>query len=147
MGGADQPQVHLPLFRPSQPAEAEILKHLQQFRLHRCIQVSDFVQEQRPVLGLVHFAAAGMVGAGKRSRFATEQFAFNQAVRQAWTVDLHKRAVASCRQRMQILCDNILAGAAFPGDKNRHSGGGCQLNLAPNSRHCLGVSQQDRHRS
>jgi hypothetical protein len=51
VGGGDDAQVDADVSQPSQPAEALVLKHPQEFRLQQQRDLANFVQEKRSFVG------------------------------------------------------------------------------------------------
>ena len=114
--------------------ELPVRQHAQQACLQVERHVADFVEEQRAVLGLFEAALAGRLRAGERAAFMTEQFGFEQVLRNRRGVQRDERSVRARAVPVQRPRDELLAGARFAGDQH---GRGRMRQAADRAEHVL----------
>jgi len=100
------------------PLDALVLQHAQQLGLRKRRHVADFVQEQRPAVGLLEAADTPLVAPVNAPRSLTEQLAFQQVLGNRRTVDGEK-----CFAPVAVLIDRaghqFLPGARLTSDSAR----------------------------
>ena len=83
--------------------------------------VADFVEEQRAAIRLQDLAGAAFArGAGKRATRVTEQFAFDQALRDRSAVDRHERFVIPQAATVQRFRERFFSGSSSALQQDRH---------------------------
>ena len=78
--------------RAAEPLELALLQNAQKFYLRGGGDVSDFVEEQRALVGQLEFAGLTGGGAGEGAFFVAEEFALEQGFGNRGAVDLDERA-------------------------------------------------------
>src|SRR5579871_185143 len=83
---------HVDLDRPrrSEPFDFALLQHAQHFRLRLRAHVADFVEEDRPAVGLLELADLLLGRAGERAFLVAEQLRLDQLLWNRRTVHLHE---------------------------------------------------------
>ena len=76
---------------PADTVVRAVGQHPQQTRLQLGRHVADFIEKQRPALGLLEAAAPHRLCAGERAALVAEQFAFEQVPRNRRHVERDKR--------------------------------------------------------
>src|SRR5204863_5298379 len=89
----------------------------QQLRLNFRREFTDLIEEQRPPLGLFHFAPVVFNGPRKRSFYVAEKFTLQQLFGQAGTTHRDERFVLQMTGLMYRARDHAFAGAAFTEDQ------------------------------
>lgn len=123
VGGGDETDVDLDGFGAADPFEGTGFQHAQQLDLGGGIDFTDFVEEQRAVVGDLEPPLVAFGGAGERSFFVTEEFAFKQRRGQRGAVDRHEIAGAAAPV-VDHPGEHLLAGAAFAGQQHGRPGRG-----------------------
>src|SRR5882762_3640126 len=120
VGGGDHANVHANGAGGAQAFEFMFLQNAKKFRLQFEWDVADFIQENGATVG--EFEAANFLrdGAGERTTFMTEEFAFEQAGRDSGTIDFDESAFAARTQIVDGASDELFAGAGFA--ENEHGG-------------------------
>ena len=116
--GGDQPHVRRQRLAGTDALERALAEEAQQFDLDRGVNFADFIQKQRPALRLLDASDPPLMRAGERSFLVPEQLALNQFPRQTGAVHGHQRLPRPRAELMQGPGDQLLAGAAFPGDEH-----------------------------
>jgi hypothetical protein len=88
--------------------------------LHR--HVADFVEKQRPPLGLLETADRARVGAGESALLVAEQFAFDEVSRDRGHVDGDERAGFAFAVIVQSARDEFFPGARLAGNHHGQIG-------------------------
>jgi hypothetical protein len=96
-------------------------------QLHR--YVSNFIQEQRPVVCQLHSTNPLRNRAGEGPLFVAEQFAFEQSGRYRRAVELYEGFIAARAGIVNRAGDQLLTGAGFAQDKDSRIGFGDRANL------------------
>ncbi len=97
------------------------LQHTEKFGLNCRAHFADFVQHQRAAICRFEFTHFTFGGTGKGTFLVTEQFAFQQALRQGGTVQADERSGAAGAGKMHGPCHEFLPHAAFATDQHRRS--------------------------
>ncbi len=120
VGGGDHANVHANGAGGAEAFEFMFLQNAKKFRLQFEWDVADFIQENGATVG--EFEAANFLrdGAGERTTFMTEEFAFEQAGRDSGTIDFDESAFAARTQIVDGASDELFAGAGFA--ENEHGG-------------------------
>src|SRR5919198_4378781 len=79
----------------AQARELAVLQDAQQLGLRRGMHLADLIQEDGPAVGLLELAQLLALGAGESAGLVSEQFAFQQFVRDGCAVDLNEGLVAA----------------------------------------------------
>ena len=117
--GGDQPHVSRQRFVGTDALKGALAEEPQQFDLNRGVNLPDFVQKQRPALGLLDPPDPPLVRAGERSLLVPEQLALDQFPRQTGAVHRHQRLPRPRAELMNRPRDQLFAGATFSGDEHR----------------------------
>jgi hypothetical protein len=120
VGGGDHAHVRLDRLVPADAVEVAIGQHAQQACLQVERHVADLVEEQGAVLGLLEAAAPHRLGAGEGAALVAEQLGFQQVLRDRRRVQGDERLLSARAVFMEGARDQLLAGAAFPGNQDRH---------------------------
>src|SRR5205823_2075749 len=88
----------------------------QQLRLGREIQLADFVEEQRAVLGRADDAREGLHGAGEGAAPMAEELAFDEIARNGGAVERDKRTALDAALLVDQAREDFLAGSGFAAD-------------------------------
>ena len=104
----------------------------------------DFVEEERPAIGLLKFADFVFGGAGEAAFHVAEQLGFDQLLGNRRAIDFDKCPVAAQARGVQRARDQFLARAAFPVDQDAPVGGSRQRDLLAQSAHRNGIALQLR---
>src|ERR1700677_3599064 len=96
VGSADYAYFYLDGLAAANAFKGSFLKYAQQFGLHACWHVADFIEEDNPTLR--HFKSTVPLNCrtGKSSFFVAEQFAFQQGFRQGGAIDRHEGTWSLC---------------------------------------------------
>ena len=117
--GGDQPHVRRQRLVGTDAFKGALAEEPQQFDLNRGVNFPDFVQKQRPALGLLDPPDPPLVRAGERSPLVPEQLALDQFPRQTGAMHCHQRLPRPRAELMNRPGDQLLAGAAFSGHEHR----------------------------
>ena len=94
------------------------LQRAENLRLHRQRQLTDLVDEQRAVLGLLEVTAARAHGARERALGVAEELGLGQLARDGGGVEANERLVRAARVRVQGRGHHVLARAALTGEQH-----------------------------
>src|SRR6266481_3580651 len=83
---ADHPHIHRNRLRPAKPFNGAILQHAQHLSLRHRIHVPDLIEENRAARGQLELPFFLLRRSRKRPAFVTEQFRFDQRLRQRRTI-------------------------------------------------------------
>ena len=122
-GGNDADIGFLHLGRPDADKLAR-LQHAQQARLGRVRQLGDFVEEDRPPVGLLEIALAGFERPGEGAFLMPEEFRIDGTFGNRRAVDGYIFIVFARRIGVDDLRKELLAHAALARDKDGQVGGG-----------------------
>ncbi|MNN24500.1 hypothetical protein D3C81_1379350 [compost metagenome] len=128
MGGGDHADIHRGRFGSAQAQHFALLQHAQQAGLQRYRHVADLVEEQGA--GVCCFDQADLAAlarAGEGAFLIAEQFTFQQGLGKGGAVDGHEGCLLAGAGIVQALREQLLAGAAFPGDQHGGVGLGIEL--------------------
>ncbi len=95
-----------------------VLRHAQQFRLQARRHFQNLIQKNRAAVRFFKPADAHCAGAGERTFFVAEQFAFQQRFGNRRAIHLDHRPVRPRAPRVEDIGDHFLARAAFAGDQH-----------------------------
>ncbi len=104
--------------RSAHRAKPLAVQHAQQLGLAFGRQLADFVEEQRPLVGLLEQAGVGAVGTAEGPLDMAEQLRLEQSRRDGGAVDGDQRAVAARAFAVQAQGHQLLADAAFAHDQH-----------------------------
>ena len=104
--------------------------------------VADLVEENRAALGNFELAFLAILRAGERALFVSEEFAFQQRLRQSAAVNDDQRMKSSRAGVMNRPRHQFLPGAAFPGDQHRSFRGTNRLNGVEDLVHGAALADQ-----
>src|SRR5690606_3468225 len=90
---------------------------------------SDFVQEQRALVGERESSCALARGSAERALDVPEEFAFEELARDGGAIDLDQRLLRASALFMDGGCDQLLADAAFAQDQHVGVGAGYGMHL------------------
>ena len=134
VGGEDHSGIDAMSLRAAHRLELHVLKHAEEFYLHRRRGRGDFIEEDRAAVGEQELAVAVAGGAGERAGHVTKQFALEQRLTEAPTRHLHEPPLAAAAA-MDLPGEQRLAGAALAGDQHRGRGGGNAVDDVENPGH------------
>jgi hypothetical protein len=98
---------------PADAAKSAGLEHSKQTDLHIDRHFRYFVEKQRPAVGPLETPAMGPRRSREAPPLVSEQFAFDEILRQRAAIDRDKGAPAARRQLMDRLGHQLLPGSAF----------------------------------
>ncbi|SOY61187.1 conserved hypothetical protein [Cupriavidus phytorum] len=120
VGGADDGNVDRHRLAAADARQAALLQHAQQPRLQRQRHISDLVEKQGAMVGLLDLAdAAALAATGERAVGVAEQLRLGQAFRNRRTVQRDKGG-ARAAGVMQRARQQALAGAGLAQQNHRH---------------------------
>ena len=122
VGRRDHAHVHLDRARRSEPLDLLLLQDAQHLGLRLRAHVADFVQEDRPAIGLLELADLLLGGAGERSLLVAEQLRLDQFLGDRRAVDLHEPLAGARAVAVDGAGDELLADAALA--EQQHGGVG-----------------------
>ena len=88
--GGNKPHIHQAFSHISETAEGLLFEHLQEFWLDLKIQVSDFVQEDGPLMPDLQQAHFVLNRSSERSFFVAKKFRLQEFLRKPGTVQIHE---------------------------------------------------------
>lgn len=91
-----------------------VFQHPQELGLHRLRHVAHFIQKQRAAVSLRHQPDLVALRAGKRPFLITEQFAFDQIIRDGRAINGDKRLLRTVGALVQQTRHHLLARTGFP---------------------------------
>ena len=111
------------------------MEHAQQLRLLAIVELSDLVEEHRPLGGQLEAARAALERAGEGAPLVAEELALDQRRRERRAVDVHERALRPWRAGVQRARGGALAGAGLAREQHRR----------PQRRHAADLRAQPAH--
>src|SRR5579859_2230465 len=81
VGGSNDAYIHVDFSMPAETIEGLAVQHSQELHLSLQLQLADFVQEQRALVGQFEKTGLGSVGAAESSFFIPKEFALDQVFR------------------------------------------------------------------
>src|SRR5262245_49795469 len=93
IGSGNDPDVYVNFLLSAHALNFVFLQGAQDLGLQSKRNLSDFIEKQCPVIGLLKTADSLRDRAGKGSLFVSKEFAFKQFLRNGGTIHLHKRTV------------------------------------------------------
>ena len=124
--------------------QALLLQHAQHFGLRAQAHVGDFVEEERPSIGLLKFSDFILGRAGEAAFHVPEQLGFDELLRNRRAIDFDKCPVAAQARGVQGSRDEFLARSAFSVNQDAPIRGSRQRNLLPQRAHRNGIPLQLR---
>ncbi len=114
----NHPHINFHILRPSDAPKLPLLQDSQQLDLGGRRRFPDFVEKDTASVG--HFEQTGLVRrrAGERALHITEQFAFQERLRQGAAIHRHKRHPGPRAAGMNRPGDEFLAGSALPANQH-----------------------------
>ena len=122
VAGGDQPDVDPDRPRAADPIDLAFLDRPQQFGLKADVHLADLVEQQRAAVRLLELPDATRRGPGERTLLVTEQFRFEQILRNGGAIDRDEGAPGAAAVRVQVAGHHFLAGAALAGDQHARIG-------------------------
>lgn len=113
----DHPRLRRPATNTADPVDDTFLQDAQQARLGVGGHVGDLVEKQRAAVGLLEATGAG-TDSGRNARLDAEQFGIEQIARQSGTVQCHEAFRIEPGCLMQVVGEQLLAGAGLTLDEN-----------------------------
>src|SRR5205807_7466940 len=104
--------------------------------------ITDFIEENGAVVGLFEASNATQFGPGEGTALVTEEFAFQQGLRDGGTVDGNKGAIGAIAVLIDRTGDQFLAGARLAADENVNRLGGDAANLLVDCLHGAAVADE-----
>src|ERR1700687_1764148 len=98
--------------------EALFLEYPQNFRLRAEAHVSDFIEEERPAVGLLKFTDLVFRRAGKAALNMPEELGLDQFLRNRRAIDFPERTLAAKARSVQRARNELLARAALTVDQH-----------------------------
>src|SRR6202030_2489634 len=98
--------------------EALFLEYPQNFRLRAQAHVADFIEEQRPAVGLLKFTDLVFRRAGKAALNVPEELGLDQFLRNGRAIDFHERALAAKARSVQRARNQLFARTALTVDQH-----------------------------
>src|SRR6476659_3149662 len=123
MGSGDDSNVHADGTGPTQPLKFVVLKRAQQFRLQFERYFSDFVEQQRALVGQFQSPDFLADGFGKSTLLVAEQLALQQSGGNGGAVYLHEVSAGPVAEAMDRARDKFFSGSCFSQDQNRSFAG------------------------
>ncbi len=102
----------------SNTLELLLLQDSQQLGLHRRSQLTNLIEKQGSVIGCFELPLPHPDGAGVCALLVSEEFAFEQRLRDCSAVDGDEGPFVSRATLMDGACDNFFAGAALSPDQH-----------------------------
>ncbi len=113
--GRDDPDIHLLRLAAADHAHLAVLEHPEELDLHGGIRLADLVQEDGPAVGGLEEAGPRLAGAREGSLDVAEELALEQPLGDASAVDRHEGKGRPLAAVVDGPGDELLAGAALPG--------------------------------
>jgi hypothetical protein len=120
----DDPHVGPERLRGAHAAELPALEHPEEPDLRLQRHLADLVEEDRPAVGLLEVARAALDGAGVGPLLGAEQLALDEALGDGPAVDHDHPPVATRRQLVDGVGDELLADAALAFEQHGDVHGG-----------------------
>ena len=115
----DDPHVDRNRFLAAHPADRALFDDAEQTHLHRRGHVADFVEEQRPAIGLLEQTGARALGAGECAPRVAEKLGLQERLRDGRAVLAEERPAAPRAVHVDRTGDELLARAALAADHDR----------------------------
>ena len=115
----DDPHVHLEALRSADPLELPLLEHAEELGLEVGLEGGDLVQEERAAVSQLELPLFPLMGAREGAPLVTEEFGFNERVRDGSGIHGDEWHVAPRSLAVDGVGDELLARAALPGDQDR----------------------------
>ena len=112
-----------------------IFQYAQQPGLGRQRNLPNFVQHERPAIGVLENALSVLNGAGKGALNATKQFSFQQAFRPSRTVAGDERTGGARPQTIKRSCGQFLSRTCFARQQHRSKVASDAVNFAKYFKH------------
>ena len=122
VGGGDDADVDVERARFAERVDLAGLEEAEQLGLQVDVELADLVEEERAVLGGADEAGVIAFGAGEGAAAVAEQLALEQLVGDRGAVEGDKRLVCAGGVPVDGPRENLLAGAALPGDEDADVG-------------------------
>ena len=135
VGRGQNADIHFDHRPAAQARELLVLQDVQQLGLQQRRHLANFVEQDRAFVAQLEFARLGMVGAGKRAGFVTEQLALQQIGGHGRAIHLQESAMSARRQLVNQPRHYFLAGSAFSQHQYRNIHIGDQRRLRANLAH------------
>src|SRR5258706_9234915 len=142
--GSDNARIHRNSFGPAYALESLLLEHAQEFHLGVGWQIADFVEKEGALVGLLETADAPLVRARERAAFVTEQFAFQQVLRDGRAIDCDKRGFGARAMLVDGAGDKFFARPRFAPDEDGDGPGGDAANFLVDVLHRAARADQAR---
>ena len=123
VGRGEEAHVDLAVAHVAQPAEAQVLDHLQQLGLHLQVHVADLVEEQRAAVGDLEQALLGRDRAREGALLVAEQLGLQQLAREPGAVEVDERLVGARPVLVEPAREHALARARLALDQHGHGRG------------------------
>src|SRR5579883_21578 len=134
--GGEEADVHLDGMRAADAVDLALLDGAQQLRLEARVHLADLVEQQGPAVGLLELADAARDGAGEGALLMPEKLRFEEVLRNRGAIHRDEALLGAPALAVDEAGENLLAGAAFAGEKN----------ACLRRRHLLGEAQRLFHR-
>ncbi len=118
MGGGKDAHVDIKVAVAAQRTHLTLLQHAQQLNLQRLRHIADFIEKQRTALRRLKQPFARADRAGKRAFGVSEQFRFQQLLRQRAAVDSDKRLAGARTGGMDRFRQHLFSCAALSIDQH-----------------------------
>ena len=115
----NDPDIHADRRRIADSLEFLFLHYSKHTKLHPRRNITDFIQKNSPAVGLLKTTDSISVSTGKRTLHMSEKLTLKQAFRERRAVDLYKGLRAAHTHVMYCFSNQLFAGAAHAGDKDR----------------------------
>ncbi len=126
IGSANQADIDGLRLIAAHPYDAPVLNSTKQLRLQVQRNIADFIQEQRPAIGLLELANVVCMSIGECALHVAEQLTFKEGFRNGTRINGHHRLAAPEAMCVYLPRQHILACAVLAG--NQHRGiGRCNL--------------------
>jgi hypothetical protein len=116
IGCGENTDVHTHRCCAAEAIDLLLLQGAQQLGLQPHVHLADLVQQQRAAIRRLEFAYTSGDRAGERTLLVSEQFRYQQIVRDRRTVQRDKRPHRSARPLMDVPRQHFLSGPRFAGD-------------------------------
>ena len=117
--GRDDPNINSDIFGTADALKLLFFDKTQQLDLKRLARVTDFVEQDRAVIGQLKNTAFPPFCIGESPHFVTEQLTFEQGVGQRPAIHRHKRIIHARTFVVNGFCDHSFSCSAFTCCENR----------------------------
>ena len=131
----DDADVDLLGLRVADAEDDALLQRAEELHLQVQRELADLVEEERALVGLLELAGLVDDGARERAAHVTEQLALDEVLGDGAAVDRHERPVLALAPAVELLRDELLAGARLARDEDADVGAGDLLELAEHLEH------------